>query len=160
MRTDGDFRIYLIDHWSERSQKWMDGSGRYGHPEGFDACGECWQTTGIHGTFDLQQALDGAAELQRRWGVPFRVSVLEISQRRFPLPSQLDETNGMSNRRVKPRNRFVLRAVLDVDDAQMEGLLETAGDADGLPAAVRKYATVEVPEHVRGLMSVREVMER
>ena len=163
MRRDGEYTIYLIEEWDEKHQRWERCSPR--HPKGFDSCGECWQTTGIHGTFDYDQALDGAGALQREFGGPFRVVVMEISQRVMVPPERVDRS-GMSWRPFPTRNRFVLRAVVDLDDKQMEGLFDEAdrrrpagADQDVLAEAFVDYIEVEVPQRIRDLYGVREVME-
>jgi hypothetical protein len=52
VRNDGNYVIYLIQH-KERSGRWVRSieNERY-----FKASDECWQITGIHGTFDLEHA--------------------------------------------------------------------------------------------------------
>lgn len=40
------------------------------HPHsdaGFTACGTCWQTTGIHGTFELAAAREGVVAMRKRY---------------------------------------------------------------------------------------------
>ena len=163
LRRDGDYRIYLLEHWSEENQRWSTG-GPYGHPPGFTASGQCWQETGVHGTYDLEQALDGAASLQKEWGIPFRVVALEISQRRVPV-KPIKACDGMRNRPVKPRLRMVVRAVLDVDDEEMKNIVELDDVLRPGPAnytlmhAVRDRLTIEIPQPVTDLASVNEVME-
>ena len=55
-------RCYIIEEHQTAYDRWVSiGDNTYGidkeHGE-FTSCGECWQKTGIHGTFNKQHALD------------------------------------------------------------------------------------------------------
>ena len=165
MRRDGEYTIYLIEGWDEEAQGWE--RQMPSQPEGFDACGDCWQTTGIHGTFDYDQALDGAGALQKKFGRPFRVVALEISQRVVVPPERIDRSG--TYRPFPARTRLVLRAVLDLDDGALEKMFDLAEkirretllgeEEDHLKTAARQSVEFEVPQRIRDLYGVREVME-
>ena len=55
IRDDGDVKIYRLqvgtkDGWTYPNLDY------FGYPNGFNADGKCWQQTGIHGTFNKNQA--------------------------------------------------------------------------------------------------------
>lgn len=55
------FTYYIIQEYHSSCDRWVAiGNDTYGleneHGE-FSSCGECWQKTGVHGTFDLEYAL-------------------------------------------------------------------------------------------------------
>lgn len=86
IRVDGNFTIYKIQHWS--AGKWVSSSlDHFGTPhilcasKGFSACGDCWQQTGVHGTFDLHAASEGLAWMTQEWPDHwFRIAKVTISQ--------------------------------------------------------------------------------
>lgn len=53
IRTDGKYQIYRIEQQWEGSEKWSDSNE---NEIEFPASSECWQLTGVHGTFDLKVA--------------------------------------------------------------------------------------------------------
>jgi len=58
MRQDGTYEIYHIQ--VQVTGKWGFASlDHFGYPEDFNASGECWQKTGVHGVFDLAVAERG-----------------------------------------------------------------------------------------------------
>ena len=100
LRNDGDYTIYIIQYTKDKPGEEWNNSGdctqfikkvktreqqdkiAYSKPfESISACNECWQKTGIHGTFDLKMAM---AVFQKifRWfpKYRFRVAELKISQ--------------------------------------------------------------------------------
>jgi len=84
MRCDGEFTIYVLEarYTTGKDKKWFRASlDSFGTPPGFSASGECWQKTGIHGTFDEAQGVD-AAMVMAREHVEFdwRLMRLEVSQ--------------------------------------------------------------------------------
>lgn len=79
---DGNYNIYKIQHLQSDGE-WVGSSfDAFGTPKGFNASGDCWQTTGVHGTFDKDEAIDGAFWLTRKHlNTKFRVILVEISQK-------------------------------------------------------------------------------
>jgi hypothetical protein len=61
MRCDADLIIFVLQGRSTEAKgkrDWFSPSyDHFGHPPGFNASGECWQKTGIHGTFDEDEGL-------------------------------------------------------------------------------------------------------
>lgn len=55
LRTDGDYTIYVIEHLRQNDsiERWVRSIENEHY---FGAAGDCWQETGIHGTFDLEEA--------------------------------------------------------------------------------------------------------
>ena len=62
LRKDGIYEIYMIQH-QQKDSKWV--YSIFGTPtvadikKGFNASGDCWQITGIEGTFDFETAKEG-----------------------------------------------------------------------------------------------------
>lgn len=67
MRNDGDVTVFQIEHKSEA--RWYGTSFDYfGTPhEAFSASGQCWQETGIHGTYDAEIAEIALMRISRTW---------------------------------------------------------------------------------------------
>jgi len=60
IRTEGKFSIYRIEHqWKDKS-KW---ASSIENEQYFTASGDCWQQTGVHGTFDLEEAKKAFGEV-------------------------------------------------------------------------------------------------
>ena len=61
MRCDGDIVIFVLQGRSTekgKKKEWFGPSFDYfGHPPGFQASDDCWQRTGIFGTFDEDEGL-------------------------------------------------------------------------------------------------------
>lgn len=101
IRKDGTYTIYCLQYewvgtctlrggrWVKPYERrsWMHTNGdRFKRPEDLrnrlNACGECWQTTGIEGTFDRVEALAILAAVRRlNPDTKFRLQVIEISQK-------------------------------------------------------------------------------
>lgn len=86
LRTDGCYKIYRIQHKQEDG-KWVYSSfDHFGYPgdwrskEGFSACGNCWQETGVEGTYNRELAIKGAKELAAKHKMNFRVVWVVLSQ--------------------------------------------------------------------------------
>lgn len=115
LRTDGEWTAFLVEFFCESDQKHYDNEDCWhragdhfqakvpvelrrnhdGHGKGpmhrqpfhdFSACGECWQETGIEGTYEESRAFD-MAELLSKYnpGHKFRVVRIEVSQKRTEL---------------------------------------------------------------------------
>lgn len=86
LRKDGVYLFYMIQH-SQDGIDWTYSSLDYfGHPKGFTASDKCWQQTGMHGTFDRQEAIDGCCWISERHPkVKFRVVVVAMSQIARPI---------------------------------------------------------------------------
>lgn len=79
IRNDGKYEIYRLQHlWNHRT-KWV---GSIENEEFFKASGECWQQTGIHGTFDFDEAKKAFEEVVSRLekNRKFRLVKVTISQ--------------------------------------------------------------------------------
>lgn len=161
MDSDGEYVIFTLQYWDEKDGVWADaGLGSFGHPEGFNASGECWQRTGVHGTFDEGQALDGAVKLQRRHGIPFRVQVLEVSQRRYPLPRKTEiNQNGRLVDLKSPLRAPIRARILADEGAFIEDLRKVVRDGLSVKELVKEYMEFEVPDTVSDLAAVCEVQE-
>ena len=98
LRSDGDFTIYVIQHLSRpggnpfREITWVNSNLDYfvtNVPSDernaiapFMAVGECWQKTGIHGTFNQNEALNAVVALAtNNPDYNFRVAELQLSMR-------------------------------------------------------------------------------
>lgn len=100
MRKDGKYKIYIVQFLSKDGKEWSyAGSCDHWFPKGItrkkyeqyahkgvfshlNAIGECWQKTGIFGSFhciDAIRAMDKVAEWNP--GRAFRVCKLEIEQK-------------------------------------------------------------------------------
>ena len=55
VRTDGKYQIFKIEHQWNGSAKW---SSSIENVSEFPPTSDCWQQTGVHGTFDLEEAKD------------------------------------------------------------------------------------------------------
>lgn len=53
IRTEGKFSIYRIEHQWENKSEW---TSSIENEQYFRSSGECWQQTGVHGTYDLEEA--------------------------------------------------------------------------------------------------------
>lgn len=86
LRNDGKYTIFVIQH--EQPEKGKESTWVYsnldvfGYPEGFSASDDCWQKTGIHGTFDAEQAMEGLSELRKKNKDKhrFRLALVRITQ--------------------------------------------------------------------------------
>lgn len=117
IRYDGSYVIYYVEFkpkdndatiWWDSASWWdISGSGiiskvpselRWVNPPGWDgkaldpfesfsSNGDCWQQTGIHGSFDKKYAFDLKNILEQHWydKYLFRVMQLNITQERIPL---------------------------------------------------------------------------
>lgn len=107
IRTDGTYTIYIIEylqesdktwHYAGDGDRWLSGmkslAGTLPVKEKFDkeprksfnACGNCWQQTGVFGTFDKKTAFDLLYIISENNKTrSFRVCELYISQKITPL---------------------------------------------------------------------------
>ena len=161
LQSDGEYVIFTLQYWYEKDGTWNDaGLDAFGHPEGFNASGECWQRTGVHGTFDEEEALRGASRLQQRHGIPFRVQVLEVSQRRYPLPRKTEVNQHGRLVDLKSPLRTPVRAWISADGgALLEDVRKVMRDGLSVKELVKEYMDIEVPEVVAHLAAVCEVQE-
>ncbi len=90
--NDGDYLIYNIQH-KQKDGSWGDSSFAYfGQPidykrkDSFSACGECWQQTGIQGTYYLDAAKEGLKNIRKNNPkTTFRLVAVYIKQGTVPL---------------------------------------------------------------------------
>jgi len=105
LRKDGRYTIFKIQHWAEPGKMYKEGrwtesaldhflnkggwnvwEGRYRNKlkypyNVFSACGDCWQETGEHGTYNSDDAIEMLKILSRLHpDTKFRVARVEISQ--------------------------------------------------------------------------------
>lgn len=93
VRNDGFYTIYILQHetvdgkeWNNSGdgEQWCRGRGDFREEprRSFNALGECWQQTGVHGTYDRKIALRmmilAACEHPKR---KFRITRVSISQK-------------------------------------------------------------------------------
>lgn len=73
LRNDGKYEIFILEAKKDSGECWFatdgggfkcrkrwhkDGSGKEYEPyESFSASGKCWQETGVHATYDVEQAI-------------------------------------------------------------------------------------------------------
>lgn len=85
VRKDGEYVVYVIQTRSAnyRGGEWYNASlDHFGTPPGFSASSECWQTTGIDGTFDRAVGLAGLSAIANKHpGVEFRLAQVNITQK-------------------------------------------------------------------------------
>lgn len=60
LRTEGKFTIYKIEHQWQNKGNWASSIENEHY---FTASGDCWQRTGVHGTFDLEEAKKAFGEV-------------------------------------------------------------------------------------------------
>ena len=80
LHNDGDYIIYLIQHqWKGKGDWKVSVENRIEWPSSHD----CWQETGIHGTYNLEEAKQayGRAVAQLDPDRNFRLAKLTISQK-------------------------------------------------------------------------------
>jgi len=79
---EGKYTIFCIQH-AQANGDWVFSSLDYfGTPKGFQFSDDCWQKTGIQGTFDPTQAFCGAQSLSEAWpGTLFRVVQVNVEWR-------------------------------------------------------------------------------
>ena len=81
MRCDGIFDIHQIQHLQSDGEWVMSSLDHFGTPIGFSPSCECWQKTGVRGTFARGLALDGVRWLRARHpDYKFRVVLVTTSQ--------------------------------------------------------------------------------
>jgi hypothetical protein len=106
LRIDGYFTIYVLKgrNTEKKSEKWFSPSyDSFGTPPGFCASDECWQKTGVHGTFDEAQAfaalqLFAKAYPENDW----RMEEVKISQHRSQIASMSAKKPGESFNKPYP----------------------------------------------------------
>jgi hypothetical protein len=94
IRNDGDYTIYILQHRPLRSDKdeWHDsgdgasfckgvGDFKESPRQDFNACGMCWQKTGVSGTYDYDIAHAFLLMVAKNNpGRTFRIAKLQIFQ--------------------------------------------------------------------------------
>lgn len=106
LRIDGDFIIYVLGcrTTEKNSDKWFSPSyDSFGTPPGFTASDECWQTTGIHGTFDEAQAFTALQLFAKAYPeYDWRMEEVKISQRRSKIAEMSAKKPGKSFAHLYP----------------------------------------------------------
>jgi hypothetical protein len=81
---DGKVSVYCLQTRAKgyKNGDWFYASlDHFGHPEGFNASGECWQKTSIFGVFDLDLAMKGLKQIcEKNPGEEFRLVNLRVMQ--------------------------------------------------------------------------------
>jgi hypothetical protein len=89
LRSDGTYNIYIIQHQWRKAGEWkMSDIGGFGSkpPMSMNAIGQCWQDTGVMGTYHLKDALAVLPDLRKRNPEhAFRVACVCISQGTTPV---------------------------------------------------------------------------
>lgn len=112
VRNDGKYTIYILQHLTRDGKEWNnsgDGSqfvkGNFRKQPLYDfcACGECWQQTGVHGTYDLEIAhrlllLAGTQHPTRS----FRICEVQICQTTTEV-SRIKMSKGWTDAKMKPK---------------------------------------------------------
>jgi hypothetical protein len=84
IRRDGCYQIFLIETRSKnyKNEEWFTASlDHFGSPPGFTASDDCWQRTGVYGTFVEKTAREGLKWIRRRHSdTEFRLVCVHISQ--------------------------------------------------------------------------------
>jgi hypothetical protein len=82
VRKDGLYSIYRIQRIGADKQWHYPNLDVFGYPDGFNASGDCWQITGIHGVFEKKKAIKGLKKLQsENKKDKFRMVLVIISQK-------------------------------------------------------------------------------
>jgi len=99
LRTEGKFTIYRIEHlWKDANQfvsppRWVSSIE---NEEFFPASEKCWQETGVHGTYDLEEAKEVYEKLvagqdpNRKFRL-VRVTISQTKEVLFHSESQQDD---------------------------------------------------------------------
>jgi hypothetical protein len=103
LRNDGKYKIYMIRHLAEvgafgrdKSEWHFSNFDHFGTPIGFSASGDCWQETGIHGTFDLETGLEGLRWIaDKHRGTKFRLVKLTLTRQTETISSMRLPGNGL-----------------------------------------------------------------
>ena len=79
IRTEGKFTIYRIEHQWDGKGKWASSIENEHY---FNASGDCWQQTGVHGAYDLEEAKEafGKVVAQLDKNRKFRLVCVTIEQ--------------------------------------------------------------------------------
>lgn len=100
LRIDGEFTIYVLKGRAteHRSNKWFSPSyDSFGTPPGFTASDECWQATGIHGTFDESQAFSALKLFAKAYPEQdWRMEEVKISQQHTQIALMTAKNPGKS----------------------------------------------------------------
>lgn len=90
IRTDGDFFIYILQVQLASNQKWVDANlDHFGFPWSFNASADCWQVTGVHGTFHKNEAIEALKWIREHWKKEkFRLVCRQIMQRTMVVSEQ------------------------------------------------------------------------
>lgn len=82
LRKDGDVTVYVLQTKHKGKEEWFNASlDHFGTPEGFSASHDCWQQTGINGTFDKFVGMQGLTWMANRHvGQPWRLAKIRITQ--------------------------------------------------------------------------------
>lgn len=98
LRIDGDFTIYVLGCriTDKKSNKWFSPSfDSFGTPPGFTASDECWQKTGVHGTFNEAQAFAALQLFAKAYPEDdWRMEEVKISQHHSPIATKLATKPG------------------------------------------------------------------
>lgn len=90
IRKDGSYRIFVIETRFDdyKNANWfLANLDHFGSPKGFGAGGDCWQTTGVTGTFKEKEAKKGLGWIRKRYPESqFRLAAVHISQMKVPVP--------------------------------------------------------------------------
>lgn len=97
---DGTFKFYIIQHhqddgkWTQSNldhfkigKRWNDARDKVLEPyRSFSACGECWQQTGEHGSFDKERAVQLLQNIRRHNpDHEFRIVCVAMAQMTIPV---------------------------------------------------------------------------
>jgi len=90
IRADGAYKIFVLEFKFLPKDAWHTASlDHFGSPPGFSASDDCWQKTGVYGTFDQREARRGLAWMRRknpRSSTRFRLVCVHITQTKVPVP--------------------------------------------------------------------------
>ena len=91
LRNDGKYEIFVIEAKSKEGDWFKYNMDFCAYPEGqpyndFSSSGQCWQETGVHGTYDVEIALKMFLLLQKiKPEYRFRINKYTIQQESEPL---------------------------------------------------------------------------
>jgi hypothetical protein len=120
MRNDGEVTVYVLqfrNQGTKSDQRWRGANlDHFGHPPGFKASSDCWQRTGLDGTFDEEQGFEGLKLMSREHvEYDWRLMRLEISQHHYEVASMSAIKPGTNVTAQSPDYEEVCRRAIAVE---------------------------------------------
>ena len=88
IRCDGDFVIYILECRDSRGKWFGPNYDNLGTPKGFAASDDCWQATGVSGTFHPHVGLSALQEMAKKHThLVWRLMKMTVSQHKREIAS-------------------------------------------------------------------------